>query len=79
VSESFRVEPDGLYFAIYWGPTLICTEWSTREQAQRHADVLEALRLMDEAAVGYGDDRVAFLRIAATWTIYRDGIRKGRE
>lgn len=79
MSESFRVEPDGKYFAIWWGPTLICTEWSTREGAQQHCDILEALRLMDEAAAGHGDDRVAFLRIAGTWAVYRDAIRRGRD
>lgn len=79
MSESFRVEPDGKYFAIYWGPTLICTEWSTREQAQHHADVLEALRRMDEAAAGRGDDRIAFAHLSVMWAIYRDAIRKGRE
>jgi hypothetical protein len=79
MSESFRVEPDGLYFAIYWGPTLICTEWSVREQAQHHADVLEALRRMDEAAAGRGDDLMAFLHLSAVWTVYRNAIRRGRE
>ncbi len=79
MSESFRIEPSGLYFAIYWGPTLICTEWTDREGAQLHCDILDALRLMDEAAAGYGDDRVAFLRIAATWAAFRDRRNRGRE
>lgn len=76
MSESFRVEPDGKYFAIYWGPTLICTEWSTREMAQLHADILEALRQMDEPVDG--PLLPAFNRLAVAWRLYRDAIRRGR-
>lgn len=78
MSEPFRVKHDGKYFAIWWGPTLICTEWSTREAAQQHADVLEALRQMDEAAAGRGDDRIAFARLSGAWAIYRDTIKRGK-
>lgn len=67
MSEPFRVEPDGKYFAIWWGPTLICTEWSTREVAQQHADILEALRQGDMMGA-----RVA-------WLVFRDTRNRGRD
>jgi hypothetical protein len=43
--EDFYVRPDGKYFAIYWGPILVCTNWSTKEGADNHCALLEALRV----------------------------------
>jgi hypothetical protein len=42
--EPIHVKPDGNYFSIYWGPTLICTVWSTRYGADVFCALLEALR-----------------------------------
>ena len=77
MSESFRVEPSGLYFAIYWGPTLICTEWTDREGAQLHCDILESLRLMDRDVDGL--ELPAFNRLAVAWRAFRDRRNRGRE
>lgn len=86
MSESFRVEPDGKYWVIYWGPTLICTSWSTQEGAQLLCDMLEALRQMDIAAqapvllgaLGLGSDTLAFMRLAGAWARFRDHRQAGR-
>jgi hypothetical protein len=43
--EPFYVRPDGKYWAIYWGPILVCTVWSTEEGARLLCAVLEAIRI----------------------------------
>lgn len=79
MSERFHVEPDGKYFAIYWGPTLICTVWSTREFAQSLCDLLEGTRQMDVS----GDDVGALIKgidlHKAGWEAFRDSRQAGRE
>jgi hypothetical protein len=79
MSERFYIRPDGKYWAIYWGPTLICTSWSDEASAHAHCAILEATRQMDAAGP---DDVAAFLRATGAhmvaWQRFRDLRMAGR-
>jgi len=77
VSERFVVRPEGKYWAIWWGPTLICTSWSDEASAQALCDILEALR--QEDVLGERPESIfAAMERKEAWARFRDLRQAGR-
>jgi hypothetical protein len=79
MSEQFSVKPDGKYWAIWWGPTLICTSWSDRTSAEALCHVLETLRWADQLDDTDPDSgELGFGAVLSAWALFRDIRQAGR-
>lgn len=78
MSERFYIRPDGKYYAIYWGPTLICTAWTDEAGAQAQCDILECLRHLDTPMHPGETAAPDFALLVAAWRRFRDHRMAGR-
>lgn len=78
MSESFYLKPAGKYWAIWWGPTLICTVFSDEASAQHLCRFLDATRQMDNAGSDAGALIKAIDQQKEAWEAFRDARQAGR-